>query len=135
MISRELVVTYTDGTLDTCKGNDVFYWPPGHSVRVIKDSEVILFSPQREHTEVMDHMLRARGFIGRSSMKISPLPIFSRVGHRGNHRRRCNVGSGPARSWLTSARSRRAAHDNVLQSLVDLEQLAADSSVDRGTRR
>jgi len=57
MISGEVVVTYTGGNTETCKENDLFYWPPGHSVRVIKDSEVILFSPQREHTRVMDHML------------------------------------------------------------------------------
>ncbi|MEJ2566107.1 MAG: cupin domain-containing protein [Gammaproteobacteria bacterium] len=57
MISGEVVVTYTDGNVETCKEKDLFYWPPGHSVRVVKDSEVILFSPQREHTHVMDHML------------------------------------------------------------------------------
>jgi hypothetical protein len=57
MISGELVVTYTDGKMETCKQNDLFYWPPGHSVRVVRDSEVILFSPQREHTHVINHML------------------------------------------------------------------------------
>lgn len=59
MLSGELVVTYTAGKVDTCKENDLFYWPPGHSVRVVKDSEVILFSPQREHTHVLDHLLNA----------------------------------------------------------------------------
>jgi hypothetical protein len=59
MIPGELVVTYTDGKVDTCKENDLFYWPPGHSVRVVKDAEVILFSPQHEHCQVMDHMLAA----------------------------------------------------------------------------
>ncbi len=59
MLSGELVVTYTDGKVDTCKESDLFYWPPGHSVRVVNDSEVILFSPQREHIHVMDHMLKA----------------------------------------------------------------------------
>ena len=57
MISGELVVTYTGGKTEACSGNDLFYWPPGHSVRVIKDAEVILFSPQHEHTIAMDHML------------------------------------------------------------------------------
>ena len=57
MIRGELVVTYTDGRVDTCKASDLFYWPPGHSVRVVEDSDVILFSPQREHGEVLDHML------------------------------------------------------------------------------
>jgi len=33
------------------------YWPPGHTVKVGEDAEVILFSPQDEHSEVIDHML------------------------------------------------------------------------------
>jgi hypothetical protein len=61
MISGEVIVTFTDGDVETCKENDLFYWPPGHSVRVVKDSEVVLFSPQREHTDVMDHMLNKLG--------------------------------------------------------------------------
>jgi len=35
----------------------LFYWPPGHTARVGEDAEVILFSPQDEHTAVLDHML------------------------------------------------------------------------------
>ena len=61
MIAGELVVTYTDGTVETINGSDLFYWPPGHSVRVVNDAEVILFSPQAEHTHVMDHMLDKLG--------------------------------------------------------------------------
>lgn len=57
MISGEVVVSYTNGTEESCAGSDVFYWPPGHSVRVVDDAEVILFSPQVEHGQVMDHML------------------------------------------------------------------------------
>ncbi len=59
MISGEVVVTYTNGTAETCNAKDLFYWPPGHSVRVVQDAEVILFSPQQEHTEVIDHMRQA----------------------------------------------------------------------------
>jgi hypothetical protein len=58
MISGEVVVSYTNGTEEACSGDDLFYWPPGHSVRVVNDAEVILFSPQREHSDVLDHMLR-----------------------------------------------------------------------------
>lgn len=57
MTSGELVVTYTDGTEETCRGQDLFYWPPGHGVRVVEDSEIILFSPQQEHGAVLDHVL------------------------------------------------------------------------------
>lgn len=57
MIAGQVVVSYTNGTEETCSSQDLFYWPPGHSVRVVDDSEVILFSPQAEHGAVMDHML------------------------------------------------------------------------------
>lgn len=56
MMSGEVVITYVDGREETCAGDDLFYWPAGHSVRVVQDAEVILFSPQVEHAEVMDHM-------------------------------------------------------------------------------
>lgn len=56
LLEGELVVSYTDGTEETVKGGDMFYWPPGHSVRVAVDAEIILFSPQHEHGLVMDHI-------------------------------------------------------------------------------
>lgn len=57
MISGEVVLTYTNGQEETCVGEDLFYWPAGHSVRVVHDAEVILFSPQVEHAEVINHMI------------------------------------------------------------------------------
>lgn len=57
MISGQVVVAYTDGTEETCSSQDLFHWPAGHSVRVVDDAEVILFSPQVEHGAAMDHML------------------------------------------------------------------------------
>lgn len=59
MISGTVVVSFVDGSEATCRGGEIFYWPPGHSVRVTDNSEVILFSPQTEHVEVLDHMLDA----------------------------------------------------------------------------
>ena len=57
VIQGELTVSYSDGTDEAIHGGDLFYWPPGHSVKVGADAEVILFSPQHEHGEVIDHML------------------------------------------------------------------------------
>lgn len=57
VIAGEVVVTYRDSSSDTCAGGDVFYWPPGHTVRVVEDSELIMFSPQVEHGQVIDHMV------------------------------------------------------------------------------
>ena len=56
VLEGQLVVSYDDGTEETCVGGDLFYWPPGHSVRVLADAEVILFSPEVEHAAVLDHM-------------------------------------------------------------------------------
>ena len=55
---RGAVVTQgLEGTDEHCVGGDLFHWPAGHSVRVEEDAEVILFSPQKEHTEVLEHMI------------------------------------------------------------------------------
>lgn len=56
LIEGEVTVTYGDGQEETVKGGDLFYWPPGHSVRVGHDAEIILFSPQAEHCAVVDHI-------------------------------------------------------------------------------
>jgi hypothetical protein len=61
MLAGAVVVTYTHGTEETCSANELFHWPAGHSVRVVDDAEVILFSPQVEHQQVMDHMLAKMG--------------------------------------------------------------------------
>lgn len=45
-----------DGRQETVSKDDLFYWPPGHNVRVDDDAEIVMFSPQHEHTHVIDHM-------------------------------------------------------------------------------
>lgn len=52
----EVTVTYADGKEETIREGDLFYWPPGHTVKVGKDAEIILFSPQAEHSEVVAHL-------------------------------------------------------------------------------
>jgi len=56
LIEGAITVTYADGASEGVQGGDLFYWPPGHTLLVTADSEVILFSPQHEHGEVMDHV-------------------------------------------------------------------------------
>ncbi|SFK99503.1 hypothetical protein SAMN04487950_1816 [Halogranum rubrum] len=56
VVSGELTVTYTDGTEETDEGGDMFYWPPGHTVRADEKSDFVLFSPQHEHGQVLDHV-------------------------------------------------------------------------------
>ena len=57
VLQVELTVTYGDGSNEAIRGGDLFYWPPGHTVKVGQDAEVVLFSPQHEHGKVIDHML------------------------------------------------------------------------------
>ena len=54
-------MSYADGSEETVVTGDLFYWPPGHSVRVEDDAEVILFSPTHSHRVVMDHMREKMG--------------------------------------------------------------------------
>ena len=58
VLSGRLTTTDAEGQQESVAANDLFYWPPGHSVRVGQDAEMILFSPQHEHTPVMDHINR-----------------------------------------------------------------------------
>jgi len=57
LLQGEVTVTYADGTNEVVRTGDLFYWPPGHTVKVVENAEVILFSPQDKHSEVIDHML------------------------------------------------------------------------------
>jgi hypothetical protein len=60
-LQGKLILTYADGTRELNNSGDLFYWPPGHTVKVAEDAEVILFSPQEEHRKVIDHMLDKMG--------------------------------------------------------------------------
>ena len=56
VLEGEVVVTFADGREETVSRGDLFYWPPGHTIRVTADAEIILFSPQTEHCMVVDHL-------------------------------------------------------------------------------
>ena len=58
VLRGRLTTTDTAGAQETVNANDLFYWPPGHNVRVDADAEIIMFSPQHEHSHVIDHMIR-----------------------------------------------------------------------------
>lgn len=58
VVSGAITAIYDDGTEETSRGGDLFYWPPGHSVRAEADTDIVMFSPQHEHGEVIDHMGR-----------------------------------------------------------------------------
>ena len=61
LVEGELTVTFKDDTEENPRSGDLFYWPPGHTVRAEKDTEMVLFSPQHEHTPVLDHLNKMLG--------------------------------------------------------------------------
>jgi hypothetical protein len=56
VLRGSLTTTDSAGKQETVKASELFYWPSGHNVRVNEDAEIVMFSPQREHTHVIDHM-------------------------------------------------------------------------------
>jgi len=61
VLRGQLTTTDSKGVRETVDTNDLFYWPPGHNVKVDADAEIVMFSPQREHSRVIDHMIEKVG--------------------------------------------------------------------------
>jgi hypothetical protein len=56
VLRGRITTTDAQGSQETVSADDLFYWPPGHNVRVDADADIIMFSPQHEHDVVIDHM-------------------------------------------------------------------------------
>lgn len=57
VLRGQLTTTDAGGGTETVHANDLFYWPPGHNVKVDADAEIVMFSPQPEHSHVIQHMI------------------------------------------------------------------------------
>jgi hypothetical protein len=57
VLRGQITTTDAKGARETVQANDLFYWPPGHNVKVDAEAEIIMFSPQREHSHVIQHMV------------------------------------------------------------------------------
>ena len=57
VLSGQITTTDVNGAQETVNANDLFYWPPGHNVKVDEDSDIVMFSPQVEHSHVINHMI------------------------------------------------------------------------------
>jgi hypothetical protein len=65
VLRGQLTTTDARGARETVRADDLFYWPPGHNVQVDADAEIIMFSPQHEHSQVINHMIaQVRGAPG-----------------------------------------------------------------------
>lgn len=56
VLRGELTTTDAAGREETVRTGDLFHWPAGHNVKVTSDAELVMFSPQREHGHVIEHM-------------------------------------------------------------------------------
>jgi len=57
VIKGEITTTFSNGEQETATESDLFYWPPGHTVKADQETDIVMFSPQHEHTQVLDHVL------------------------------------------------------------------------------
>jgi hypothetical protein len=57
VLRGRLTTTNAAGIEESVAEGDLFYWPPGHNVRVEADAEIVMFSPEREHSRVIEHMI------------------------------------------------------------------------------
>ena len=57
VVRGQLTTTDASGKQETVRADDLFYWPPGHNVHVDADAEIVMFSPQHQHSEVIGHMI------------------------------------------------------------------------------
>ena len=56
VVKGSIHVSYANGTEETVSAGEVYYWPPGHTVRVDEDYEAIEFSPSDQMGELMNHL-------------------------------------------------------------------------------
>ncbi len=57
VMSGQLTTTDANGLEETVNAEELFYWPAGHNVKVNEDAEIVMFSPQHQHTTVINHMI------------------------------------------------------------------------------
>lgn len=57
VLEGRIDVSYQDGTNETVEAGDLYYWPPGHTIKVGTDTQYIEFSPTDQLNEVLDHVV------------------------------------------------------------------------------
>ena len=61
VLKGRMTTTDAAGSRETVAANDLFYWPPGHNVKVEEDADIVMFSAQQAHLDVIGHMKRKVG--------------------------------------------------------------------------
>lgn len=56
VLEGAIEVAYQDGTQEVVRGGELYYWPPGHTVRFLEDTSYVEFSPAGEMRELVGHV-------------------------------------------------------------------------------
>ena len=56
VLKGAITVTYSDGQEETVRAGEVYYWPPGHTIRVEEDYEAVEFSPSDQMAHLIGHL-------------------------------------------------------------------------------
>ena len=57
LLKGKIIVDYQDGKSETVEAGDLYYWPPGHTIRVEGETQYVEFSPAKEMGELLDHVI------------------------------------------------------------------------------
>ena len=64
ILEGSIKLIYDDGTEEVTRAGDIFYWQPGHTAIVEEDVKLIDFSPEKEFSELMDHLNKKMAELG-----------------------------------------------------------------------
>lgn len=56
VLKGSITVSYADGSEETVNAGEVYYWPPGHTIRINEEYEAVEFSPSGPMDELMGHL-------------------------------------------------------------------------------
>lgn len=61
VIDGEIIVDYQDGANEVVRAGELYYWPPGHTIRFPVDTRYVEFSPAAEMAQVLAHVKAKMG--------------------------------------------------------------------------
>lgn len=57
LIEGVIRVSYQDGTEETVRAGEIYYWPPGHTILVEEAVRMVEFSPSDQMSQVLAHVV------------------------------------------------------------------------------
>ncbi|MEO0820719.1 MAG: cupin domain-containing protein [Pseudomonadota bacterium] len=61
VVEGAIEVRYQDGSSETVRSGEIYYWPPGHVLRFLEDTTYVEFSPAGPMAEVLAHVKAKMG--------------------------------------------------------------------------